>query len=72
MGALPSLQLSAHCLQWNLYQYLHSSHDTLSDVVLSSESETTVCSELQLEVTARNKEGESVPGKVTGGFPVGT
>ena len=39
--------------------------------IITRERETTVCSELWFEVTARNEEGESGPGTTSGGYPVG-
>ena len=39
--------------------------------VITRQTETTVCSELWLEVTAKNGEGEGCAGTTSGGFPVG-
>ena len=66
-------------LSYNLTVYNTSSNTSNTytlpgnetSMVITRETETRVCSQLMFKVSARNGEGESSEGTISGGFPVG-
>ena len=67
--------LSYQVSVYNVSSGTHTNTYTLSgnetSQVITRHTETSVCSELRFEVTAKNGEGESGAGTTSGGFPVG-
>jgi hypothetical protein len=65
-----SYQVSVYNVSSGTYNNTFTLSGNETSQVITRQTETTVCSELRLGVTAKNGEGESAAGTTSGGFPV--